>query len=110
VERRGERRERRRVKEGLEMWKKWDHRGSWWVEAERKRWNQHCSGPSGGWGGRDRVGEEEERREERERREEERRDSRVRVWEGRRRRSWRRRKEWAAEVALEMRVKRCFCF
>jgi hypothetical protein len=55
------------------------------------------------------VGEEEER-EERERREEERRDSRVRVWEGRRRRSWRRRKEWAAEVALEMRVKRCFCF
>lgn len=80
---------RRRVKEGSAMRKASDQRGSSSPAAEeRNRRNQHS-----GAGGGDGSGRGWRFRRRRERRTEEMRDSRVRVWEGRRRMSFWERKE-----------------
>lgn len=79
--------------------------------AARNRWNQHSAarGEVGSVGGEARVAREgggggggrlrSEKMVEMEVEVEEMRDSRERDWWGRRLRSWRRRKEWAEEMA-----------
>ncbi|TQD88396.1 hypothetical protein C1H46_026055 [Malus baccata] len=74
--------------------------------AERKRLNQHSSGVGGGRNGVGGGGLGKQRRVEREVEADERRDSRVRVWAGRRRRSFWERKEWASDVAAVTRLTR----
>lgn len=94
--RNGERRERRTEKECSDMRKIWDQRKSKSPSAavaERKRLNQHSKGGGGGRNGDCGRGLGKQRRVDREVEAEERRDSRVRVWAGRRRRSFWKRKE-----------------
>lgn len=96
-------------KECSDMRKVWDHRESKFLlaeVAERKRLNQHSSGGGGGRSGGCGGGFGKQRRVESEVEVEERRVSRVRVWEGRRRRSFWERKEWASEVAVATRLTR----
>jgi hypothetical protein len=106
----GERTERRMEKECSDMRNVCGQRESLLVSdavAERKRLNQHswgCGGCCGCGGGF----EFERKNEDRAVEVEERRVSRVRVWEGRRRRSFWERKEWASEVAEVTRLMR-FC-
>lgn len=102
-EREGERRSRRRKKEGFDIRNASIHRES--ETEERKRRNQES-----------RCGEERERgceglrRREREWEVEERRDSRRRDWEGRRVRSLWERKECAVCVTLEINAARFWWF
>lgn len=83
----GVRAERRRENVGFDMRNNSGHRGSCSAE-ERRRWNQQLEAALAASGGGGAVGRMREERSEREREDLERWDSRVRVWEGRRRRSW----------------------
>lgn len=107
--RNGESRERRTEKECSDMrnvWDQWESKSPPAAVAERKRLNQHSSGVGGGRNGGCGGGLGKQRRVEREVEADERRDSRVRVWAGRRRRSFWERKEWASDVAAVTRLPR----